>query len=92
MKVMIRAFDKAGNVREVSLNLFPGYNFLQKLDNYGLYILIVIIFFLLLELILHYLFGHHILDHLSRAYRFFRKISDDEGKDKKEQDNGENPL
>ncbi|MDD3662656.1 MAG: hypothetical protein PHT84_02205 [Candidatus Pacebacteria bacterium] len=89
---MVRAFDKAGNVREVSLNLFPGYNLLQKLDNYGLYILLIIIFFLLLELILHYLFGHHILDHLSKAYRFFRRISEDEDKNKEDSNNKENPL
>lgn len=76
--VIVRAFDKSGNIREVSVDLYPGVTFIMALKKYSLYLFMFVTFMLLLELILHYLFGHHILSHLKRMLFIFRKISSDE--------------
>jgi hypothetical protein len=78
IRVIIRAFDNAGNIQEAYVDLFPGFTILQNLKKYGSYVLIFIIFILFLELVIHYIFGHHILGHIKRAYKFFKKISSNE--------------
>lgn len=74
IRVIIRAFDSAGNVRESYIDLYPGFTLMQAIKKYGFYLLILIIILLLLELILHYLFGHHIIDHIRKAYQIFKNI------------------
>jgi hypothetical protein len=78
--VIIRAFDKAGNIRESSIDLYSGINIVIALRKYALYLFIILTFLLLLELILHYLFGHHIIDHIRKMLRIFKKISSNETK------------
>lgn len=75
MRVLIRAFDTAGNVRESYVDLYPGFTLLQGLKQYGLYLLVLLVLLLVFGLIMHYLFGHHILDHARKAYAIFKKIS-----------------
>ncbi len=77
-RVMIRAFDNAGNMREVSADIYPGVTLVIALKKYALYLFMLITFMLILELILHYLFGHHILNHIKRMFYIFGKISSDE--------------
>jgi hypothetical protein len=78
IRVIIRAFDSAGNVRESYVDLYPGFTLMKAIKKYGLYLLILLVLLLLLELIMHYLFGHHIIDHVRKAYRIFKKISNKE--------------
>jgi hypothetical protein len=78
--VIIRAFDNAGNIREASIDLYPGVNLIITLKKYALYLFIILTFLLLLELLLHYLFGHHILDHVKKMFLIFKKISSDDKK------------
>jgi hypothetical protein len=80
MHVIIRAFDGAGNIRESSINLYPGVTYVIALKRYALYLFIILTFLLLLELILHYLFGHHILTHIKKMFLLFKKISQNDGK------------
>lgn len=84
--VIIRAFDRAGNIRESTIDLYPGVTFILALKKYALYLFIILTFLLLLELILHYLFGHHILDHVKKMFALFRKISSNENKYKQIED------
>lgn len=81
--VIIRAFDNAGNIREVAVDLYPGVNLVMALKKYALYLFIILTFLLLLELLLHYLFGHHIVDHIKKMFLIFKKISTNEEKYKK---------
>jgi len=81
--VIIRAFDNAGNIREVSIDLYPGVTLVMALKKYALYLFIILTFILLLELILHYLFGHHIVDHIRKMFFIFKKISKDDNSYKK---------
>lgn len=78
--VIIRAYDGAGNIRESSINLYPGVTYMIALKKYALYLFIILTFILLLELLLHYLFGHHIIDHIKKMFIIFKKISKDEDK------------
>jgi hypothetical protein len=82
-RVIIRAFDSAGNIRESSIDLYPGVNIVMALKKYALYLLMILTFLLILELVLHYVFGHHIIDHLKKMFLIFKKISSDEEKYKK---------
>jgi hypothetical protein len=78
IKVFVRVFDTAGNMQESEVNLYPGFTFWQTVKGYSLYILGFIILLLLLEIIAHFLFGHHIFSHVRKAYNYFRKISSNE--------------
>lgn len=73
-RVIIRAYDKAGNVAEEFVDIYPGVVLMQRLKKIGIYLLFIIIFLLLLELILHYLFGHHIIDRVKQGYKIAKDI------------------
>ncbi len=95
-RVIIRAFDYANNMRESYVDLYPGYTFVKSFKKYGAYLLIILIIFMLFELVIHYLFGHHLLHHIKKAYSYFRNISDTEDNPKtigqNNQNNTEKPL
>ncbi len=74
-RVIVRAYDNAGNVTESYVDLYPGYSFMQLFKKFGLYIAFILLGLVILELILHYLFGHHILDNIRKTYRYFRNIN-----------------
>lgn len=86
LHVIIRAFDNAENIREVSLDLYPGVTIMMSLKKYALYLFIILTFLLFLELILHYLFGHHIIDQIKRMLFIFKRISSDDKKYKEIED------
>jgi hypothetical protein len=66
IKVVVKAFDTAGNVTEGTASLYP--------DRNNMYIVIVFVLAVVL-LLLHFLFGHHIARNIKRAYFYFRNIS-----------------
>lgn len=66
LKVVIKAYDTAGNVREAHVALVG--------DRTKYYILGSLVLILLL-ISTHYLFGHHILRNLKKAYNLFKYIS-----------------
>ena len=72
LRVIVRAYDSAGNTIESHVDLYPGFTFVQSLKKIGVYLLALAAILLLLELLLHYLFGHHIIDHIKKAYRVFK--------------------
>jgi hypothetical protein len=80
LRVIIRAFDNAGNLHDASVDLYPGYNLISILKDYSMYILSLLIILMLLELTLHYLFGHHVLSNFKKAYDYFKNIPEKETK------------
>lgn len=74
-RVMVRAYDMAGNLNEKYVDIYPGIILVQNGQKALLYILIAFIVFMLIELILHYLYGHHVLDRIKMSYKIFKKIS-----------------
>ncbi len=67
LEVIVRAVDKAGNVRDESVDVRAPVGITKFVKDYLVYILLAIILLGLVMLILHYLFGHHILRALGRA-------------------------
>lgn len=74
-RVIIRAYDVAGNLREEFVDIYPGIILIQNGQKALVYILVLFVLFLLAELILHYMYGHHVLDKIKMSYKIFKKVS-----------------
>lgn len=73
LQVVVRAIDKAGNVRDESVNVKEPFAIVNYIKNNLVYILLGIILLGLLGLIVHYLFGHHIIRNLRRLSKMVRQ-------------------
>lgn len=71
--VIVRAVDKAGNVRDASIDIKPPFLIEKYVREYIVYILGGIILIGLFALIIHYLVGHHIIRHLRRVFTLANK-------------------
>lgn len=67
LSVLVRAVDKAGNVRDVTIAVAPPTFIAKFIKDNIVYILLLIIFAGLIGLVLHYLVGHHILRYLRKV-------------------------
>ncbi|MDO8604491.1 MAG: cohesin domain-containing protein [bacterium] len=66
-KVIVRAIDKAGNVRDVSVDVSrTPKQWIEK--NYAL-VLAIVLALLIVLLLVHYLTGHRVLKHIGRIFR-----------------------
>ena len=68
LHIIVRAIDKAGNIRDASVETTPPDLFGRFLRDNLVFILLSVIILGFLAFILHYLFGHHLLRHLRRAF------------------------
>jgi len=75
LRVVVHTIDNAGNISESYIDLYPGYSIVQILKKIGIYLLLLLILILIMELVLHYLFGHHVWNHAKRAYVTFKNLS-----------------
>lgn len=66
-RVVVRAVDKAGNVRDDFVDVEVPFAIYTFVRNYIVYILAGIIVLGVVMLSIHYLFGHHIIRNLRRA-------------------------
>lgn len=73
LSVVVRAVDRAGNLRDVSLALGPPSLITKFLQENLVFILSLIIIAGLIGLILHYLVGHHVLRYLRKAIELVKK-------------------
>lgn len=80
-RVIVRAYDKAGNVNEEFIDVYPGLLILQKTQKWAIYILLVLMILLLIEILMHYLLGHHLIDKIKLSYKIFKKVTVKTGKD-----------
>ena len=71
--VVIRAFDRAGNVRDETLDtaLLPAY--LAFLKSHALTTALILLLFLGVAIIFHYLYGHHLIRIWHRAVTIARR-------------------
>lgn len=76
--VTIRAYDNAGNKKDSVVDLYRGVTIVMAIKKYLLYLFMIATFLLLFELILHYVFGHHIFDHLRKMFVIFKIVSSDQ--------------
>ena len=75
LRVVVRALDNAGNVRDesIDINLPSLFSFLSYIKDHLINILIFTLAFIVLLIILHYLIGHKIISHLRRALKLVKK-------------------
>jgi len=79
LQIIVRAIDKAGNIRDESLGAHIPFAITKFMQDYRVYILMAIILIGFIMLIMHYLFGHHILRYLRRAGKIMKAEEQAEG-------------
>lgn len=78
LRVIVRAVDKAGNVRDESINVGSPFALSAFIDSYLVWILLFIILIALAYFAFHYLFGHKLIPHLKRAWMIMRREEEQE--------------
>jgi Cohesin domain len=73
LEVIVRAIDKAGNVRDQSVEAHPSFGIAKFFRDYPIYILVGIIIIGILSFIFHLLFGHHIIRYINRIREAMKK-------------------
>lgn len=73
LRVIVRAIDKAGNIRDESISVHPPLLITKFIKEYLVYILAGIILLGFVMLIIHYVAGRHIIRHLRRAFAIVKK-------------------
>ncbi len=73
LEVVVRAVDKAGNVRDESIDVREGNGTLGFFQKYPIYILLSIIFLGLFLFLFHFLVGHHVIAHTRQVWQLIRK-------------------
>ena len=75
LRVIVRAIDKAGNVRDESVDVDVPLRFMSFIkSNIFVILLILIIAVILVLMITHYLFGHRVLARARRVLRLWKKV------------------
>lgn len=78
LRVIVRAVDKAGNIRDVSVDVQAPFVISKFVTDYATYILLGILLLAIIMLLLHYLFGHKVLAHLRRAFAIVKEEEESE--------------
>jgi hypothetical protein len=80
--VVVRAFDRAGNVRDESIDVVTIFSSIQLIQQYinkhSLVIILSLVALIILLVIFHYLFGHHLLRRIRRIAAALEKESEQE--------------
>lgn len=91
LQVIVRAIDKAGNVRDESVDVRVPFVITKFIKDYLVYILIAIILLSFLMLIFHYLVGHHIIRYISHIRQILKKEKMEEAEKTLSQENNNIP-
>lgn len=67
VRVIVRAIDKAGNVRDTSIDVIAPASYFSFLKENPVFVLIATLIIILLLNVIHFLFGHHIVARLKRT-------------------------
>lgn len=73
LAVTVRAFDKAGNTRDVTVTVMPRVFVMAAIQNYAVSILLLILLLALALFAYHYVFGHRFFARFRRAVRVFEE-------------------
>lgn len=77
--VIVRAVDQAGNIRDEGIDVSASPSFFSGfLENYSLSILAGLLLIIILGFILHYLYGHHIIEHAKKALLIMKEEEEKE--------------
>ncbi|MBP9701638.1 MAG: hypothetical protein KBD47_01495 [Candidatus Pacebacteria bacterium] len=73
LEVIVRAVDKAGNTRDVSVDVKAPFFINQFVKDYLVYILLAIILLGIVVLVTHYMVGHHIIRNIQKFRSMIKK-------------------
>ncbi|MBX9765494.1 cohesin domain-containing protein [Patescibacteria group bacterium] len=73
LQVTVRAVDKAGNVRDANVSTGQWASFATIAGQYAPWFLLAVILLFMIGWLAHYLYGHHILESLARAWAVLRR-------------------
>lgn len=73
LEVIVRALDKAGNVRDEITDVSLPLSTIKFFQDYPIYILLGIIFLGVFSFILHLLFGHHLIKYVRHVIQIIKK-------------------
>lgn len=73
LEVIVRAVDKAGNTRDVSVDVKAPFFITQFVKDYLVYILLAIILLGIVVLVTHYMVGHHIIRNIQKFRDMMKK-------------------
>ncbi|MBX4197968.1 cohesin domain-containing protein [Candidatus Parcubacteria bacterium] len=68
-RLIVRAFDRAGNVRDVSMNVSVPFALTTAIRSNVVWILALLLIIILILLLIHYLIGHKILANFKKALK-----------------------
>jgi hypothetical protein len=71
-RVIVRAFDRAGNVRDESLAIAVPVPWLKFFNDNATLFLLMLLLAVMMIIILHFFFGHHVIPRLERAWTVIR--------------------
>lgn len=92
LEVIVRAVDHAGNVRDESVAVEAPFFLTKFISEYIVYILAGIILLGLIILILHYLFGHHLIRVLKKTQQGINDEKEEPDDHNKPNDNHNNYI
>ncbi len=73
-RVIVRAVDHAGNIRDESINVSASPSLLGGFLKENIpYLLAILLVLFILGFLLHYLYGHHILAHAQRVFALMKE-------------------
>jgi len=78
LQVIVRAVDRAGNVRDASIDVRTPFVITKFFQDYPVYILLGIIFLGLILSISHFLVGHHIIRYVRHIRQILKKEKEEE--------------
>ena len=73
LEIIVRAMDKAGNVRDQSVNAKEPLVITEFIKSNSIYLLSIILVIWLVTMALHYLVGHHVLRNIRRIKAMIKK-------------------
>lgn len=73
LRVIVRAVDKAGNVRDESVNVNPPFVITKFIEDYLVYILLFIIIIGIVSILIHYFISHHIVRYFKEKFSGAKK-------------------
>ncbi len=82
LRVIVRATDKAGNIRDVSMDVASPFIVTKFIKEYPFYILAFIIFIGLISLLIRYIISHHIIGNIRRFREQIKRESQVQGENK----------
>ena len=77
LRVIVRAVDRAGNIRDESVETYIPSTILSFIQDNPLLVSTAILGIIVLLIFLNYLFGHRIFSRFKKLYKFWKRTSGD---------------